>query len=211
MSGRITVQIEIEMKLSSFLDKNDIMQATQEYLERCHPVLVNGEISFLNDKRAPDLVRLNIENLIVSELRVPRVSFWQADIYYTVYKLLDQEPEKDFLDGEDDAAAFEQWELPNKHLQGIWNSIVVDKDIKRKLIGYCDSSIRFAEASIDPSIISWNRMCLLYGPPGTGKTSLCKALAQQSFIRHSQRFSSGVLLEINSHSLFSKVRIILFP
>lgn len=166
MSGRIVVQIEVEIKSSSYLEKNDIMKLTQEYLEKCHSVLINGEISLLH---APSTIKSNIEHIIISfETRIQRVSFWQADIYYTIYKLLDQEPEKDFLDGEEDTAAFEQWELPNKHLQGIWNSIVVDKDLKRKLIGYCDSSIRFAEASIDPSIISWNRMCLLYGPPGTG-------------------------------------------
>ena len=63
------------------------------------------------------------------------------------------------------------------------------------------------------------------GPPGTGKTSMCKALAQQLAIRLSDRFvqigvcipvvfvifffgssryTHGVLVEINSHSLFSK-------
>ena len=38
----------------------------------------------------------------------------------------------------------------------------------------------------------------------TGKTSLCKALAQKLAIRLSHRYQLGQLIEINSHSLFSK-------
>jgi SpoVK/Ycf46/Vps4 family AAA+-type ATPase len=40
---------------------------------------------------------------------------------------------------------------------------------------------------------------------GTGKTTICKALAQQCQIRHNSEYKNGVLLEINSHTLFSKV------
>ena len=39
---------------------------------------------------------------------------------------------------------------------------------------------------------------------GTGKTTICKALAQKVYVRNSARYTSGVLLEVNSHSLFSK-------
>ena len=45
---------------------------------------------------------------------------------------------------------------------------------------------------------------LPHSVPGTGKTSLCRALAHKLAIRLSDRFSRATLLEIHSHSLFSK-------
>ncbi len=120
------------------------------------------------------------------------------------YVLSEQEPEKDYIEGEESLPACEQWELPNAHLDGLWESIITPSNIKQQMLGYCDTSVRFSDANVDSNIINWNRMALLYGPPGTGKTTICKALAQKLFIRHSDRYTNGVLLEINSHSLFSK-------
>lgn len=64
--------------------------------------------------------------------------------------------------------------------------------------------MKLSDSGIDPNLISWNRMVLLHGPPGTGKTSLCRALAQKLSVRLSGRYSYGYLVEVNSHSLFSK-------
>lgn len=62
----------------------------------------------------------------------------------------------------------------------------------------------FSDRKVNANIISWNRVVLLHDPPVTGKMSLCKALAKKLAISINHRYTHGELIEINSHSLFSK-------
>merc|ERR1712029_468384 len=94
--------------------------------------------------------------------------------------------------------------LPSTELEELWESLFYDSNIKEESLRYVETAMIASECNVDPMLIGLNRLMLFYGPPGTGKTSLCKALAQKVSIMMSDKYDEFQLVEINSHSLFSK-------
>lgn len=99
---------------------------------------------------------------------------------------------------------YSQYVLPHIKFHKLWDSLYYEENIKKDLLEYVSALMLFAAKKIDSNLINYNRLILLYGPPGTGKTSLCKALANKICIRLSNIYTTGLLIELNTHSLFSK-------
>ncbi|KAK2712483.1 pachytene checkpoint protein 2 homolog [Artemia franciscana] len=140
-----------------------------------------------------------------SEVEFPFNTSCISDIKVHVFKLSNDEPAEECLDDEEeDSVAATVWTVPSREWIYLWDSLIYDEGIKEKLLHYAYVSMMLADKRIKKDILCVNKVILLYGPTGSGKTSLCKALAQKLAIRFSNRFSSANLVEINSHSLFSK-------
>ncbi|CAK9785552.1 AAA-domain-containing protein [Cutaneotrichosporon oleaginosum] len=158
------------------------------------------------------MLRDNVERIFISEIERPGpLKGDEVDYDVHVYKPWNEAGEViqgglDEDEEEDCPTAATITNLPSVHMEGLWENLIYEGGIKERLLRYINTSLVFADCMVDPNVISSNRLALMYGPAGTGKTSLCRALGQKLAIRYLDgKYPHGAkLIEINSHSLFSK-------
>jgi pachytene checkpoint protein 2 len=91
-------------------------------------------------------------------------------------------------------------EMPNPKYSKLWDSIIVERSIKDRLLHSAALSLRL-RAELPFEATALHGLALLYGPPGTGKTTLARGLAYHLASLTTRR--KARFIEINPHGLMS--------
>jgi SpoVK/Ycf46/Vps4 family AAA+-type ATPase len=91
-------------------------------------------------------------------------------------------------------------DMPDARYAHLWDSIVVERSIKDRLLHSAALSLRL-RGELPFEATALHGLAFLYGPPGTGKTTLARGLAYQLAPLTTRR--KARFIEVNPHGLMS--------
>jgi hypothetical protein len=194
------MEVEVALSPSCFVSPVDLRSRLQQVAESSPQFFMSRP---LNLQSLPGLSSAD-------SACITKVSVYGNSHPITVhcFVLHDDDCHENVVDNDGEVLAVaSQTVLPSVRFQHDWDSLIYDDsqpNVKETLLSFMSTSVTFGDHGVSSDVVGCNRILLLHGPPGTGKTTICHGLAQKLSIRYSHRFDSGVILDVNTHSIFSK-------
>ncbi|XP_017973870.1 PREDICTED: pachytene checkpoint protein 2 homolog isoform X2 [Theobroma cacao] len=169
------VSVEVCLKPSSTARPDDVRKAVEQMLEKRSLSYVDGPVPVPIDD--PFLME-NVQRIRICDtdewVKIHDILlFWQVKPVVHVFQLSEEGPCEE-LSGDGQLSSFNEWILPAKEFDGMWESLIYESGLKQRLLRYAASALLFTEKGVDPFLVSWNR------------------------------YPQCQLVEVNAHSLFSK-------
>ncbi|BGP18675.1 hypothetical protein JCM10213v2_006741 [Rhodosporidiobolus nylandii] len=175
------LHVEIRLKPTSTVRYDLIRRLMHQHLDGEYETLLTH--SEVHDWRDVGVLAQEVDRVWIGECALPTsaVPLDAVCLHLHVYQPPSTSRIREFStsehadeDGDTDVPAASVLELPSLSLDGVWDTLIYDGDVKGKLLSYIHSTMLFSDAMVDFNVVTWNR------------------------------YQTGKLIEINSHSLFSK-------
>ncbi|GFZ07848.1 pachytene checkpoint-like protein [Actinidia rufa] len=165
---KVLVSVEVCLKPSSTARIEDVRSAVERMLEKRSLSYIDGPIPVpLDDSFLVENVQRicicvtgsGISLLVIVDEWVENddiLLFWQVKPVVHVFQLSEEGPCEE-LSGDGQLSSFNEWILPAKEFDGMWESLIYESGLKQRLLRYAASALLFSEKGVDPFLISWNR------------------------------------------------------
>ncbi|KAG5339202.1 hypothetical protein C0989_005183 [Termitomyces sp. Mn162] len=203
-TSKWTVHVEVRLKPRAAARFDSIRNSAHTYIKTFERISLPSTLDGWQD--VPELIS-SVDRISVSESACPShtLALEDAALQIHVYQPSDSDSFEEFSnsagvrDDDDDTMAASVCELPNSTWEGLWDSLIYADDIKLKLLDYIHATLLLSDANVDCESSKMVSLVHLHY-----QSSQPRFLEPRGSVTWSPWYSHARLLEINSHSLFSK-------
>ncbi|KAF3437532.1 hypothetical protein FNV43_RR20286 [Rhamnella rubrinervis] len=146
---KVLVSVEVCLKPSSTARVEDIRLAVERMLEKRSLTYIDGPIPVPIDD---PILQENVQRIHICDTdewvqNRDVLLFWQVKPVVHVFQLSEEGPCEE-LSADGQLSSFNEWILPAKEFDGMWESLIYESGLKRRLLHYAASALLFTEKAL---------------------------------------------------------------